>query len=473
MGALRPGNKTPEVVRKTDALYGSDGLWLGPRGRDYSQMLPDPKPWQRANLYPDPNSSYWFAVLEMPADSVLTLRGRFAHGRYMQFALYRDDPDMGSYTATGETLVDHRIEPDPGSGNPFVPGASRRIEKRDYTIRVVNRRPPADPAQREPNTLYAGTGAQFQIVYRVYVPDQGYLGDAGAGLPAYTATLADGTQLPAEQVRERFVRPLPQGAASGMSVERWRALCRAPDNDPELKPETTPARNPPLLERYFDNEWNMEAVFKSPEDRARIPSRLETGFGGDPGIVYLMGFVSRRFAPVLVIRGKMPLYPDTYYGEDGSGLQVMTGWESRYWSVIMTQAPPSGLGTDGLSDFQVPLDADRRYTIVVCRPEDRPRNASEENGVAWMDWGAEGEGIDDEQNRTDFGLLVFRFMYNDPTWEHDPARIVEHGTEVRIMGPYFPQISYTDRAAFEAAGPRRGLARLDRSAAATLPRGRP
>lgn len=52
----------------------------------------------------------------------------------------------------------------------------------------------------------------------------------------------------------------------------------------------------------------------------------------------------------------------------------------------MTQAPPSGMGTDGISDFQIPLDADRNYTLVVSLPEDRPANASEENGVAWLDW---------------------------------------------------------------------------------------
>jgi hypothetical protein len=63
VGEIRPGSKTLETVLKTDELYGHDGLWLGPRGRDYGVILPDPKPYQHANLYPDPNSSYWFAFL--------------------------------------------------------------------------------------------------------------------------------------------------------------------------------------------------------------------------------------------------------------------------------------------------------------------------------------------------------------------------------------------------------------------------
>ena len=453
MGEIRPGSKTRETVLKTDELYGHDGLWLGPRGRDYGVMLPHPKPYQHANLYPDPNSSYWFAFLEMPAGSVLNIRGRYPYGRYFQFALYRSDPDMGGYTATGEKFVDHQIGPDPGSVNPFVPGTNRRAGNRGYTIRIANADAPADAAGREPNTMYAGTGAKIQVVYRVYLPDQGYLGDAGAGLPSCTAALADGTELSAGEVRERFNRPLLQGVPPGMPVEQWRALCNAPDNDPGLRPESTPARNPPVLERYFNNAYNIVGVFKSPEVRAaKFPARIETGFGGDPETLFMLAFLSRTFGPVLVIRGKMPLYPDNWYGPDGNGLEVMTDWECRYMSLVMSEAPPSGMGTDGISDFQIPLDGDRNYTIVVSRAGDRPANATGENGVAWVDWGSKGEGIGDELNRPDFGLLLFRFMHTNPGWQHDPQRIVEPGTEAAVMGPYFPRLSYTDKATFEAGG---------------------
>jgi hypothetical protein len=388
----------------------------------------------------------------MPEGSVLTVRGRYPYGRYFQYALYRADPEMGGFTATGEKFVDHHIDPDPGSENPFIPGADRRVENRDYTLRIASVDAPKDPAEREPNTMYAGTGGEIQVVYRVYLPDAGYLGDAGVGLPNYTATLADGTELSAEEVRERFNRPLLKGVPPGMPMDQWRGLCGSPDNDPELKPETTPARNPPVLERYFNNQWNLVGIFKPPEVRLQIPAHVETGFGGDPETLFMIAFVSRAFGPVLVIRGKMPLYPDTYRGEHGDGLEVMTDWESRYCSVIMSEAPPSGMGTDGLSDMQIPLDADRNYTIAVCRREDRPANATEENGVAWMDWGTKGEGIDDELNRTDFGMILFRFMHNNPDWAHDPDQIVEPGTEEKIMGPYFPRLSYADKRTFEADG---------------------
>jgi len=445
----RPGNKSLENIVRTDERYGHDGLWLGPRGRDYGRLLEHPKPYQHANLYPDQNSSYWMATLQLPSGSTLVLRGRYPYGRYFQFALYRPDP-LGSFTATSEAVVDHEIEPNEGSVNPYVPGAPRLLDARDYTLRIVTEDSPARREDRKRNTLYAGNDGYIMMVYRVYLPDVNRDGSGDVGLPKYEVELADGTTLSADEVRNQLNRPMSQGVASGMTVEQWRGLCHAPDNDPELKLETTPARNPPAVERYFNNRYNIFGVFKPKDVRATMSPKAETGFGGDPVTLFMMAWVSRRFGPVLVIRGKMPQFPDTFTGNGGKGLETMTDWEGRYWSVIMSEAPPSGMGNDALTDMQVPLDRDRNYTIVVSREEDRPKNATNENGVAWLDWGTRGEGIDDSANRADFGLLVFRFMYNDPSWKHNPNNISVPGTEGEVMGPYCPQCEYTDRAAFEA-----------------------
>jgi hypothetical protein len=47
MGEIRPGSKTLETVLKTDELYGHDGLWLGPRGRDSHREPKGSKPVAR------------------------------------------------------------------------------------------------------------------------------------------------------------------------------------------------------------------------------------------------------------------------------------------------------------------------------------------------------------------------------------------------------------------------------------------
>ena len=448
---LRPGNKSFENVVRTDERYGHDGFWLGPRGRDYGALLEHPKPYQIANLYPDQNASYWIAQFELPVGATLILYGRFPYCRYISFALYRPDP-LGSFTATSEAIVDHHIAPDTGTVNPFVPGNPRLGDKRDYTVRILGEEAPEREEDRKPNTLYAGTQGLLQMAYRVYLPDVGRDGSGDIGLPRYEAVLTDGSRLSAVEVREQLNRPMSEGIKSGMTVEQWRALCNAPDNDPELKPESAPARNPPVMERFFNSEYNFVGVFKPKEVRAKLSQKVETGFGGDPVTLYLFSWVSRAFGPVLVLRGKMPKFPNTLVGKGGKGLETMTDWESRYWSLVICEAPPSGLSNDGLTDMQVPLDKDGNYTIVVSREEARPANATDDNGVAWMDWSTRGEGLDDPSNRADFGMLVFRYMYNDPEWKHNPTNITVPGTEPEVMGPYYPRGEYTDTATFEAKG---------------------
>ncbi len=459
----RIGDKSFENVVRTDERYGHDGFWLGPRGRDYGALLEHPKPYQIANLYPDSNASYWIAQFELPPGATLNLHGRFPYCRYTSFALYRPDP-LGSFTATSEAIVDHEIEPDPGSVNPFVPRNPRLGDKRDYTVHIVGEEAPARKEDRKPNTLYAGTQGLLQMAYRVYLPDVGCDGSGGVGLPTYDAELPrehklrdllKKHKLSREEVLEHLNRPMSQGIQAGMTVEDWRKLVGAPDNDPELKPESAPARNPPVVERYVNNAYSFVGVFKSKEARAKLPHKIETGFGGDPVTLYMLSWVSRAFGPVLVLRGKMPRFPNTFLGKGGKGLETMTDWESRYWSLVICEAPPSGLSNDGLTDMQVPLDKDRNYTIVIGRKEDRPKNATDENGVAWMEWSPRGEGIDDPKNRADFGMLIFRYMYNDPEWKNNPQRITEPGTEAEVMGPYYPRAEYMDKATFEAKGLRK------------------
>ena len=98
----------------------------------------------------------------------------------------------------------------------------------------------------------------------------------------------------------------------------------------------------------------------------------------------------------------MPTFPDTYSGAAGRGLEIMPEAQTQYFSVVSAEAAPSGQIVDGLTDMQIPLDADGNYTIVYSRAEDRPANATAENGVAWIEWSPRGEGIDGPGNRDRF-----------------------------------------------------------------------
>jgi hypothetical protein len=115
------------------------------------------------------------------------------------------------------------------------------------------------------------------------------------------------------------------------------------DKDPALSPEE--ARNPAQWEKFWTSAYTLVGVFKPPDA------------------------------------------------------------QTQHWSLVSCEAVPSGQVGDGLSGFQIPLDVDRNYTIVVSRPEDRPKkNATLENGLAWLKWSPRGEGLDDPRNRPDFGI---------------------------------------------------------------------
>ena len=101
--------------------------------------------------------------------------------------------------------------------------------------------------------------------------------------------------------------------------------------------------------------------------------------------------------------------------------------------------------------MQVPVDKDGFYTIVVSLPEDRPKNATAENGIAWINWGP-GEGIGDPRNRKDWGALLMRFMVPQKDWQYNPLK---PGDLATVMGRYYPRGYYTTKAQFEAEGPRK------------------
>lgn len=455
----RFGDKSLENFIRTDTRYGHDGLFQGPRGWGYWNHLEYPRPVQNPNLWPDMQSTYFIGRLAMPAGATLSLDYSFPHARYFQFALYKQE--HGSFVSIGEDLSGPHIEPAPGSINPFRVGADRLAEKRDFTLRILAEDPPAAAKQRKANTLYVGKhGGELMFVNRTYLSDQGRDGtgwgpaaspDLGAGMPTYTGTLANGTKLSSAEVVKQFGRPM-EAPKPPVTAEQWDMLVNAKGNDPALDPATAPARKIPLWEKYWNVKYSILGSFKTPEERSKIPYQGAIDGGGDPETQYLFIQLSRKFGPVYVMRGKMPTFPNTYAGTSGKGLDVMPQAQTQYWSLVSCEAMPSGQIVDALTDMQVPLDADGNYTIVYSRQQDRPANATLDNGVAWIEWSPRGEGIDGPKNREDFGMLMLRFIANDPAWEQSPNKITKPGMEDAVMGLYYPHGEYTDKATFEALG---------------------
>jgi hypothetical protein len=394
----RFGDKSLENFIRTDTRYGHDGLFKGPRGWGYWNYLEYPKPIQNPNLWPDMQSTYFIGTLALPEGAVLTLNYTYPHARYFQFALYKQE--HGTFVSIGEDLSGPQIEPDPGSTNPFRVGANRLADKRNFTLRILADDAPKNKKQRTANTLYVGkNGGELMFVSRTYLSDQGSDGagwgpadtpDRGLGLPTYTGTLKDGAKLSAAEVVKQFGRPMP-APKSPVTAQQWDMLVNAKDNDPALDPATAPARKEPKWEKYWNIRYSILGAFKTPQERAKIPYASAIDGGGDPETEYMFVQLSRKFGPVYVMSSKMPTFPDTYAGSGGKGLEIMPAAQNQYWSIVSCEAMPSGQIVDALTDMQVPLDKDGNYTIVYSRKEDRPANATAENGVAWIEWSPRGE----------------------------------------------------------------------------------
>ncbi len=461
-GVRRFGDKSVEEYVRTDERYGHDGLFQGPRGWGYWNYLEHPRPIQNPNLWPDMHSTYFLGRLAMPAGGSITFHFTYPHARYFQLALYKEE--HGTFVSTGQALSGAGIDPDRGSTNPFRVGADRLAEPRSFTLRLLADDPPAEQRRRAANTLYAGRdGAELEAVMRIYLADQGSDGAGwgpavapfgGGGFPVYEGALADGTKLSAAEVVEKLARPFGEATKQPLTAEQWEEIVRAKTNDPALDPATAPARKDPTWEKYWNIRYSILGAFLPPEDRAKIPYDTAMDGGGDPTTQYMLLHLSRKFGPVYVMRGRMPTFPDTYAGPGGRGLEIMPHAQTQYWSLVSCEAAPSGHIVDGLMDMQVPLDKDGNYTIVYSRTEDRPKNATPENGVAWIEWSPRGEGLSGPGNRPDFGMLMLRIMATNPRWKERPDNVLEPGTEESVMGPYLPRGEYMDKETFEARGTR-------------------
>jgi hypothetical protein len=108
----RPGDWSLERIFRTDERYGHDGLFQGPRGWAYWNHLKHPRPIQNPNLWPDTQSTYFFARFTIPAGGTLALHGKYPYARYHKFALYR--AAQNTFVSINEALAAQEIEPDSG-----------------------------------------------------------------------------------------------------------------------------------------------------------------------------------------------------------------------------------------------------------------------------------------------------------------------------------------------------------------------
>ena len=376
--------------------------------------------------YPDSNVYYWAAAFSMPVDSTLEIKGEYPYSRYMSFFSYNErGKPIGS-------LTDFQIQSK--ATNPFILGNQRSDLSRSYSIEVVNKNPLSDLSvstdNPNRNILFTPEYRKNQqlVVYRIYLPDKNIDITGGVKLPQPVLTLSDGSKLVGEETCETLNTSQALQVsfdALGIPPNEYRELISQPD-----KPDTWPAHNPPKWFIQLDRK-SLIGMYTGEID-PNAP-RSEGGFYPNLDNQYIRSIINRKHGKVLIVRGKAPTTPKTYFKTSFTEEEDL-----RYWSLCSNQSFVNTRVNDCLYDEEIPIDKNGFYTIAISREEDRPRNAINECGIAWLPMADDGDGMFDD----DVTIIQFRHLLPSDKFEHSIQKVKRQDQLEEIMGPYMPKARY-------------------------------
>ena len=423
----------PIVFKGKETPGQHDCFWMGPV---YSGAF---------NIaYPDGGAVYWATVFSMPENApgaYLEIDGNFPQARYMS---------LHSYTEGGapyDHVMDVDIAPDAGSGNPYLSGAYG--DAMGYTLRVVQGE---TPEQRAPNTVYLGPADKVDrspMLLRHYIPETGDDLTGGAGLPAVTLVMGDGTRLEGQAACDALGSPGPDDPqriliSPALAQEDFDAMLRKPEvaaNYLETKNEDWNVFWDPRINLMGFMSPKLQEVMKTAARVGFIPKG--SGFYANLDNQYVAITLNEDFGEVVVLEAQMPRTPSR-----GADMGEPGQYDLRYWSLCSNESLVTTRFSDCIHDSDVTLDADRRYRIVVSKAANRPVNARAECGVSWLDWGDAGDGAGHPQ----ITALLLRNMAPNPDFGAAVQDIGGPGLEAATMGPYLPKPVYTSKASFEGRG---------------------
>ena len=337
----------------------------------------------------------------VPPGGRVVFKGEYMYARY--FAFHPCDFDTNYL----DTLVDVDLDPDPGSANPFRGPMPEGMGRR-YTCQLVFTPPPDDP---EPNTSYVGVkrdGSYNRSAYctlRIAGADMGALppNSAGVLLPSVTILDADGNEVK----HHPEIDPYPD------------------DYDPPVDTTRFPALQVPDYRGIFNagkmdtkHNWGMPNDILASRDYLYI----EAPFSHVHGELY----VARAKAFTTPKTPEEPVYTP--------------GKQIRSWT-INTYNMFAGVSRAAKIDYEIALDDDGYYTIVVSRKQDLPKNATPENGVTWIDWGPYLDG-----------WLCFRFLMGRDRLLQLVKKAIDTGETAPEIAEYVPQVGHCSIDEFEQHG---------------------
>jgi hypothetical protein len=376
--------------------------------------------------FPDEGATYWVAAVPAVPGARLRIEAEFPQARYFSFNTY--DPAL----RPTDVLTDYRIDAADGL-NPYRgDGPSGR-----YVAWVE---PGSAPETRAANTLYAGQidllgraalpNPVWALIYRLYLPEVDRNG--GVALPSLQLEVGRRDTPIALQACD----PLPPDGVPGLLNDLIRN-----SSDPGLiglLPFPL-APDEPEMVRFYGLPETLRLLLSNAVGFS-LPLQAITagdtggGFLSNLDNAYVTTMMSRERGSLYVLRAQAPSWAGVPADAPLGSAQV------RYWS-LCTNEFVSQRYVGCLHDAQVPLDGDGYFTLVVSDPDQRPANATDANGIAWLPWGAAYPD----------SVVIYRHMLPSAHFT-EAIQNIGYGTPVReVMGAYAPEIAYCTREIIEAA----------------------
>lgn len=313
---------------------------------------------------PDTNATYWVMPLDLSRWRAMVIHGRYPDARFFNLSTYAAN---GSFI---DTIYDQRIVPDVGSVNPFAPPGSEAGG--NYTVAI------SGASQGSGNVLGAGGSGFAFIVYRIYLPDKGLDRTGGVGVPTVTLTDFSGNS--------RTLRPCPFADAETSLGNLVLLLEAAGMSDAaRFLGSILALANQAPFGTCSPNQTGPAVVPFS----TAVPG---VNFFPNPQTTYFQT-ANLCFQPnqILVIRGKAPVFPNTYPPPPLGGSVFDPAFDGqiqlRYWSMCNNVGvPPNPVvacAADAMTEPE--LDETQFYTYVVCNDPAPPSWLP--SGVTWLPWG--------------------------------------------------------------------------------------
>ncbi|MFK7897862.1 MAG: hypothetical protein AB8G23_18650 [Myxococcota bacterium] len=381
LGSPLMNNRFPYLIATAAANYSATQFWSVP-------FIPAPP-----------------GFLDVPRGGRVEFEADYPFARY--FAYHPNDYETNNLAS----LVDHTLDPDPGSANPW----RREIgdgEGRRYTVTLIFDKAPEPGVAIPPNTAYVGQtpDGRFNpavfLLLRVYAADQGALppNSAGVPLPALRIYDKDGELV---EAHEECI-PYPDGYEAPVDKTRFAAF-PVPDHRALFHPG----------EYNTKDNWGLPVTVLANRDN-----------------LYLVLFHSRKHGEVYAVRAKKPRTPSRRDGiplhAEDVDLRLFTVCDYNFWA---------GRAESCVVDEEIVADDEGFYTLVVSDEAHRPSNATAAEGMTWM---SSGEYLD--------GQLTYRILLTGDPLVEEMRQAMNGGEVSERAAPFIPEIAQCSKSEFEAGG---------------------